>query len=493
MEALSALSGASAEELRGAQLETLFRAIDGVSFESAPLVTSLVGRAFEGEGGLEALRSSSVLPYVVRGLEHPDEVVRSQTIVLLVRFATSAADLALLRSRDVLPIIAAAVGDRSLKVSQSAATFFEAAAAAGAEQLRALLDAPTVHALLALSEKAEALRLRAAALAAEMAAKGDTQFALCVVDLGLLAPLLELWRAGDPLVRINVIEVFGTLARCPSGFAWLRSTGVSSELCHLVDCDEGDDVVVALQRPSALHCLAELVEGGRAPGLLDEERLVERVWPLLTAAAAAGEHSSALALLRAAASTPGGAAQVLRRGVEGVQPLPRLMRSHDERTKVGAFSVAAQLCATAASGNVELPPLLPALQAIIAGAATSPSTTAADAAAQLASQSFSDGLRSAALQLLLALAALSWGAVALATSESTLELLLGGATAFPVGPPELRQKHAVARALLEVPAARDALAAQPPLLEQLEAYVVAGPFAPQRSRNTARMAAPLTL
>ena len=105
------------------------------------------------------------------------------------------------------------------------------------------------------------LHLRALALFASLAAAGDTQFGL-VEERGLLAPLLALWRGGDPLVRLNAVELFTSIARAPAGVAWLSAQDVLLELCAVLDVDEAEDVMIDLMRPAVLGCLASLLEVG---------------------------------------------------------------------------------------------------------------------------------------------------------------------------------------------------------------------------------------
>ncbi|KAL1529163.1 hypothetical protein AB1Y20_000122 [Prymnesium parvum] len=489
-ELLQQLSSATLEELRTSRLPLLFAAIDAATLDVSPQITSIVRRAFDGDEGLAALRAPSTLPFLERGVEHPDDLVRSYTIDQLRRLA--ATDLPHLRP--VLPKIAAAIHDPALRVSESAAAFFAAVADAGVGPLRLLLSDETVASLTqTLRRAADPIALRAANLLCALASKGEAQLGLCV-ELELLAPVLELWRQGDPLVRLNLIEIFGALALSAAGFEWLRAGGIVAELCRLVDWEAEEDAIVALQRPAALHCLGSLLEAGGDAAvdlLLKEEQIVSRLWPFLTAAA--GEHSAALVLLRGAAASAVGAAQLLERGLDGLQPLPAMMRSHDERVRVGAFSVSAQLCATMVAHNsLELPALVLTLQGLISSAAASASSSAADTIAQVACSSFSEALRTSALSLLLSLAQLHWGAAALCSSESTLELLLSSAASFPVGPNELRQKHAIAQLLVSMPVASTILGADSGVMQSLRKYAQNGPFHPQRPR-AAKAAAPLTL
>ncbi|KAL3893556.1 MAG: hypothetical protein SGPRY_014150, partial [Prymnesium sp.] len=494
-ELLEQLCSATPEELRTSHLPLLFSLLDIASDHLSPQITAVVRRAFQGEEGVAALRSASILPYLLKGVDHSDPLVRAHTLDLLVRLSQSEGDVKRLCEGGVSPKMAHALSDPSLKVSESAARVFVAAAEAGINTLRQLLDEPTVASLIEISKsKDQSLQLRYLSLVCEMGSKGDAALALCC-DLGLLVPVLVLWQGSDPLVRLNVIEIMGGLALSRGGFEWVNTNGIVRELCEIVDTRDCD-AYVELQRPAALHCLANLLEaGGEAAvtALLEEQQLLSRVWPHLTEAAAAGEHSSALAVLRAAAASPTGMEQLLKRETPGLQPLPALMRSSDERTKLGAYSVAAQLCATAAVCHSDsLCSRMGVLQSLVNGAATSPSTSASDAIAQVATNSFSDGLRMGALSLLQALTGLQWGAAALCSSESVIELLLGASVSFSVSPEELRMKHTIAQHLAAMPVCAELLGANSPVLQSLKNYASAGPFQPQRPRAT-RVAAPLTL
>ena len=235
-EVLAELSKLTAAEVR-ARLPDLFRVIDEADDSSAPLIASLADRALEGAEGLAALRHESTLQFVLHGLGHPDVQTRAQTIAQCTRLATSAADVSLLVERGVTQRLAAAVGDAELRISQKAVGFFVACAQGGSAGLGKVLgDAATINKLKSLSSAigrgASVLALRALALFAEMAATGNEQMH-AVGGCGLLEPALELWRGDDPLVRLNAVELFGTLARTSAGFDWLDASGVVSET---VDC-----------------------------------------------------------------------------------------------------------------------------------------------------------------------------------------------------------------------------------------------------------------
>lgn len=529
---LTALSALQGDELR-ARLPDLFAAIDTADDATAPLLASLAARAFEGENGLATLRHEASLPFQLRGLSHPDSRVRALTATQLTRLASTMADITALRDRGILGRLAGLIGDEVLSVSERAAGFFAACAAAGPEALGLLLShEPTLQALKALggdgSRSASVLRLRAFALFASLAATGDAQFRL-VDDRALLAPALALWRGDDPLVRLNAVELFANLARPPVGVPWLREHDILLEMCAVLDVAEGEDMLLDLLRPAVLGCLATILEVGGAPAataLLHEQRLVARLWPLLYARQPE-QLIASLAVLKVAASTVGGMRATLAlhaesaaadAGESGGGPLARHLRAHDERTRVGAMAVTAQLlesfadtgaagAAGAAGGDTmdivaDAPTpvgdaagvLSPAaldssMRSLITMASIEGTTSAADAIAQMG-RSLSDDVRVASLEVLHGIARVPWGAAMLCDSEGVLELLLTMESVHAVPAEELRRKHAVAKALAQWPAALESLGAT--AAAQIRAYAAAGPFSPQPARAP-KMAAPLTL
>ena len=509
-----ALLSLSSAELR-LHLPQLFQLIDSADEASAPMVSILAERAFEGSDGLAALRDAQTLPFVQRGLSHGDPQVRSLTIAQVQRLATSASNVRLLCERGVLAKVATAVGDDALAVSQRATALFTTCASAGADALRAVLDdGATLNALRAHSD-GSVLELRVLALFSSLAAAGDEQFTM-VASRELLAPALRLWRAGDPLVQLNAVELFTAVAATPKGVAWLRESGVAGEMLSAVlDVGIGEDALVDLLRPAVLGCIATILELGGAPAadlLLREHSLLPRVWPALDARAPHEQLHAALAVVRAAAASHVGATTVLSLCGAGdaarASSLGALLRAHDERTRVGAMAALAGLveaCAainsgggggggdgamdvdgTAATANEALDA---SAQALVAACSPSESTAAADAIGKMG-QSLSDDLRTAALRLLRALAMTPWGAAELCEAEGVLELLLTSETVHTVPADELRLKHSVACELARWPSllARMGAAA----VTQVNAYVAAGPFAPQKAR-AAKAAAPLTL
>ena len=186
----------------------------------------------------------------------------------------------------------------------------------------------------------------------------------------------------------------------------------------------------------------------------------------------------------------------------GAGALASILTAHDERTRVSAMCVTAQLAATYAGATTGATgggaadgmqredettgALGESLVQLVGACSPSATTTPADAIANMG-RSLSDELRIAALTLLQALACVQWGASELGASEGVLELLLTGETVHTVPASELRLKHSIAVALVRWPNALDATSSK-----ALKAYVSAGPFAPQRARE-AQAAAPLTL
>ena len=531
-EQLNALGKLEPSALRE-RLPELFACIDAASEDDSPLVASLAERAFNGEEGLVLLRKPECLPFVLHGVAHADSQVRSLTILQLHRLAASKDDIGQLVAQGVLSKIAAAVGDGQLKVAERASCFFAACAAAGEATLAAALGDPAT--LAALTELggggggdgggggrggSSVLRLRALALFASLAASGDAQFGL-VASRGLLEPVLALWRGPDALVRLNAVELLATLASTRAGVDWLRSSGVLEELCACLDIEPGEDPMEDLQRPAVLGCLARILEAGGPPAshaLVGEQRLARRLWPMLKRGVPHEQLCAGLACLCAAAAAPAGMRDILgfegaglSEGGEGAGALGRTLSAHEERTRVSAMAVAAQLAATFADtvsrsqggpGAMEVdhqsgeqpPPataLQPAMEGLIAACSPSPSTTPADAIANMA-RSLSDELRVAALGLLRSLALVEWGALALCASEGVLELLLTSEQVHAVPAEELRLKHSIAQAMMawQTPQAEAILG--PTTSKALRAYATTGPFAPQRPRP-ARMAAPLTL
>ena len=491
-------------ELRG-RLSDLFDHIDAATEASAPTLSTLAGRAFEGEAGLAALRDEACLPFLLHGLGSQDSEVRALTLIQVERLSQSEPDVVLLRDRGLLLLVAtAAAADRSLRVAQKATDVFAAIATAGGAALGAALDDAVLGALRSATGGGTELALRVLALCAGMAAAGDEQFALCA-GAGLLEPILALWRGDDPLVRLNAVELFCVLARPAAGLGWLAETGVLAEFGAALDVPIGEDALGDLMRPSLVTCLATLIEtgpAGAAAELVATLNLTRRLWPLL-AAREPEQHSAALAAVRAIATSVGGMASVLERAAEGggsgAAPLGALLKSHDEHSRVGALSVLAQLAASLAAATAADSPapleraaaarLEASLRALVGLASTHASQSAADALA-VAGGSLSAELRAAVLGLLSALAGLEWGAAELCASEGLLELLCTShAAVLSPAPDELRLKHATAAALLQWAGAADALG--PATLSTLEAYVTAGPFAAQRPR--ASVADPMTL
>lgn len=421
-------------------LADLFVEIDGATEANAALVISQAARALEGDAGLAILRDAASVPFVRRGLTHQDSRVRELTIAQLMRLATTPADVTLLRERGLLAEVAGALGDGVLHVAQRAAAFLTACAMAGAATLElALADDGTQSRLASLvgGDTGSVVELRALDTFAAMAASGDTQFALMANQHGLLARALALWRGADPLVRLNAVEIFGVLARCGAGFTWLHSHGVLREMLACVDGSVGDDPLVDLQRPIVLGCLGALLEtgGGTAQAaLLTEAGIVRRLWPLLSSGVSE-QVGAALAVLRAAATTTLGATAIVAHlssepAAAALAPLAALMRAHDERTRIGALSVAAQLLTTHASDLGATPPtpveveatadataatsgaIDVTLQSLVRTISPTASTTTADAVANGA-RSVGGDLRLASYELLVAMAHVEWGATEL--------------------------------------------------------------------------------
>jgi hypothetical protein len=392
-------------------------------------------------------------------------------------------------------------------VSQCAVDLFTACARAGTAPLLVVLDdTQTIEAFRAISGGGSVLELRALALFAALATAGEEHFEM-VASRGFLDHAIMLWRGGDPLVRLNAVEIFATLARQPAGVSWLDAAGLLAELCAALDTPVGEDMLLDLLRPTLVGCLATLLEmGGRTvtDALLVEHRLVQRLWPILMTHAAEQLHA-ALAALRVAVATPSGMTAVLAlNGTDtaAAGALTMLVRAHDERTRVGALALTAQLVSTCADATrsiahqathvdgtvAAMSESEAAVQTVVRACSPSSSTSATDAISGMA-RSLSEDLRAVALQLLSALAQTRWGAMELCASEGAIELLLTSESVHTVPAEELRLKHAVAVALAQWPFVAASLGAS---AAEFNAYVTAGPFTSQRSRQ-AVPAAPLTL
>ena len=430
----------------------------------------------------------------------------------------------------MLTKLAAAVGDENLKVAECASAFFAACSSAGAAPLGAVLsDTLAIDLLRELggggrdtdsrpgAPRGSVLELRALALFASLAAAGDAQFEL-VASHGLLEPVLALWRGADPLVRLNAVELLATLASTRSGVDWLSNSGLLAELCVCLETEPGEDALEDLQRPAVLGCLARILDSGGPPAagkLLGDLGLARRLWPLLKRDVPQEQLWAGLAAMTAAASAPSGMAALLSLEAggmsaagEGAGALGRVMAAHDERTRVNAMALVAQLAATYADtasrsthgpgameteeGDSAVAKLTTSLRALIDACSPSPTTSAADAIANMA-RSFSDELRGAALGLLRALALVEWGALALAGSEGVLELLLTAEQVHTVTADELRLKHSIAQAMMQWQASPQLQALLgSTAAKALNQYVANGPFAVQRARQP-QVAAPLTL
>ena len=354
IEALATLSPA---ELR-TRLPELFAAIDAADDASAPLVASLAGRAFDGNEGLDVLRDPLSVPFALRGLGHTDSQVRSLTAQQMTRLASTAADVNLLKERGLLSTLASLIDDEVLSVSQRAAEVFTACAAAGADPLRIVLtDEPTMQKLRQLGKynsKADSvLVLRTFSVFASLAATGDAQFDL-IEGSGLLEPVLSLWRAGDALVQLNIIELFNTLVtpHCTRGVFWLHTNGVLDELINVLHPDAAEeDPLVDLLRPAALSSLATFVETGGDEALTQllgpERQLIAKLWTLLLARRKTPPEQliACLTFMRAAAGHSVGTRAILtlHSNTGEADGLGKLLRAHEERTRIGAMAVAAQL------------------------------------------------------------------------------------------------------------------------------------------------------
>ena len=124
---------------REGQAEQFLEAIDSATDETTPELTALVSHAFEGDAGLQALRSEHVSPLITKGLAHHLPQVRAATVSQLQRLVSCERDAELLVHRNWLQLLAKAVGDSSLLVAQRASALFVASSAAGVAVLRIVL------------------------------------------------------------------------------------------------------------------------------------------------------------------------------------------------------------------------------------------------------------------------------------------------------------------------------------------------------------------
>ena len=235
--------------------------LDAATAEESPLVTALVGRVFDGDGGLAALRAEASLPFVQRGLAHADPRVRAVTVSQLQRCVP--AGLEELCERGVLAQLASAVSDSELQVSGRASALFVALAAAGVSALVKVLDDVLTRAAFdtACASASSTVGMRALAMYASMAATGDDQLRVCN-ERGLLQGVFDAWHSNDALVQMNALDMIGKLARAPAGPMWLAAHGTLDELYGMLSptSDACDNGTLSMLRPSVLECLAEVFE-----------------------------------------------------------------------------------------------------------------------------------------------------------------------------------------------------------------------------------------
>ena len=364
MSRIQALLSLSLHELRSSRLEELFTAIDTASSDDATLITSLVERVFEGEAGLAALREPHVQHALAqRALVHAEPSVRCFTLVICRQLSASPGDVRILCESGVMPIVADLIVDQSLAVAEKASQLI-VACAQDLATLRVVFDhRPTLERLLSSATKTSTGKLstpalRSLALFAEVASVGEEQFLMCEA-CGALAPVLTAWNSADELVQLNALEIFSILARRRRGFEWLRTHGVLDGLLAIARGGgaTGDELMVTLQLPSVLHCLAELLEHNDR----DEDALLvlgadgaflQAVWPRIEPSAghADGARDASMSLIRAVACSQAGLLHVLTHvAQEGEHHcLHKQLRSSEERAKVCAIGVLAQLCSSSA-------------------------------------------------------------------------------------------------------------------------------------------------
>jgi hypothetical protein len=365
MSAVQALLAVPLHELRTQRLPELFACIDHAEEADVPLLTALVDRVFEGADGLAVLRQAPVQQAIRdSALAHDDPSVRCFALMLCRRLATTPSDVRVLCDSGVMPAVAGLVSEASLAVAEKAAQVIMACAQAP-DVLKTVLDHPaTLQRLLAPCATAGAGHistacLRTLAVFAEAAAAGEEQYGLCE-GCGALAPALAAWRSSDQLVRLNALEVFALLASRKRGMTWLTSCGVVDEMLATVHGSEGGDTggaMAALHLPAVLHCLAELLEHNdddqSAISILGPDcHLLRCLRPKIEPAAGHGDgvREATLSLFRAAGCSRVGLLHVLSQLAEEGEHagLRRQLRASNERARVGAIGVVAQLCSSSA-------------------------------------------------------------------------------------------------------------------------------------------------
>jgi hypothetical protein len=362
MSGLHALLQAPLDELRTQRLPELFQCIDHAEESDVPLLTALVDRAFEGADGLAVLRQDGV-QHAIRdsALAHPDPSVRCFALMLCRRLTTTPSDVRTLCESGVMPAVAGLVSESSLAVAEKAAQVVMACAKAP-DVLKAVLDhPPTLQRLLAPCATAgsgslSTAGLRTLAVFAEAAAAGEEQYALCEAS-GALAPALAAWNSSDMLVRLNALEVFALLARRKRGMAWLASSGALQGMLAIACGGDTGEALAALHLPAVLHCLAELLEHNdddqAASAVLGADGLLLRsLWPKIEPSAGHGDgvREATLSLVRAAGCSRAGLVLVLTQLAEQGEHagLRKQLRASNERARVGALGVVAQLCSSSA-------------------------------------------------------------------------------------------------------------------------------------------------
>eukprot|EP00123_Amoebidium_parasiticum_P018697 comp24264_c3_seq5/m.45168 comp24264_c3_seq5/g.45168 ORF comp24264_c3_seq5/g.45168 comp24264_c3_seq5/m.45168 type:complete len:509 (-) comp24264_c3_seq5:17-1543(-) len=218
-----------------------------------------------------ALLAEDVVAYFTLGLSHPNDKVRELVLMQLLRCTEGEKELARMHTVGLLELGLERIGDDSLGVAKKAGHLL--AQLSWTPTGISLLSSPTiVQKLKTLAESNETTRFRIYEATLDAATISDDALAACQAA-GLLDGLQSDLVAVDPLLRVNVLEMYAKMGANPASHRYLVESGALDSVSALLK--DREDPWAAMCVPFVFRFYARMAEikGTDFKQLFDQQSL----------------------------------------------------------------------------------------------------------------------------------------------------------------------------------------------------------------------------
>ncbi|KAI9482644.1 MAG: 26S proteasome non-ATPase regulatory subunit 5 [Benjaminiella poitrasii] len=225
----------------------------------------------------EHIVSSENKPFLIQGLTHFTPEIRYLSLQQVFKCLASDADLTLMLSSDVFPLVVASVAFQDTKTANKACELLYRVATTPVGQ-EAFFSATCVTMLKQLLQINGTISFRVYELIIKVAVLSDDTFRECE-SLDLLTDFIKELESDDLLIKINALELMNEIAATPAGITFLEKANLLANISSVLDNEEESDIAVQLVKCAVLKFIGHLgeVETIDFVSLSEKYHLLERI------------------------------------------------------------------------------------------------------------------------------------------------------------------------------------------------------------------------